>query len=220
MDRFIKICVGVALAIALIVVFFIVWNNNDGHLDVVDGAPVMGGDNWLLINSQTAQAPRYYKVGEVGEVEGLTRETQEQVISASRMPTYRYTIDGVSREEQLITLGMAASDYKNYSAKSLEDYRGIYPSATFSEIDERDVGGKKARSFSFEHSYEMPAAADAEVQEPTTTYGRYAYTFLEMKEGRTLSINFIAVNGDQAALPSLAQMQEMLDKVAAQITFD
>ena len=64
-EKFIKICVIVAAVIIAIVLFFVLRSAMDGHLDVVDGSVVTGGDNWLITNSQTTTNPRYFKLAEL-----------------------------------------------------------------------------------------------------------------------------------------------------------
>ena len=70
----------VAVAIGAILLF----RYDDGALKVKDGAVVTEGDNWLIVNgSNTRGGQRYYKLGEVGELEGYERKAEPTLANAN-----------------------------------------------------------------------------------------------------------------------------------------
>ena len=70
--RDILIVVGV---IAVIVIGIVLFNllYDDGSLDVVDGVAQVQGENSLLINAGSANNPRYYKLGQLADIEEARR---------------------------------------------------------------------------------------------------------------------------------------------------
>ena len=66
------VCVIVAL---VAVGAFFLFRYDDGALKVKDGAVVTEGDNWLIANGSNARGgARYYRLGEIGEIDGCSRE--------------------------------------------------------------------------------------------------------------------------------------------------
>ena len=65
------LCVIVAL---LAVGAFFLFRYDDGALKVQDGAVLADGDNWLIADGSNVRGrSRYYKLGEIGELEGYAR---------------------------------------------------------------------------------------------------------------------------------------------------
>ena len=57
----------VVIAIGAIALF----SYDDGALKVKDGSVVTDGDNWLIVDGSNARGrSRYFKLGEMGEIEG------------------------------------------------------------------------------------------------------------------------------------------------------
>ena len=96
------------IAAALIVAAIALFSYDDGALKVKDGAVVTDGDNWLIVNARRASSPRYFKVGEVGDIEGYTREKVPNPLDAN-LADYEYAADG---EAVADTVHISANHYK------------------------------------------------------------------------------------------------------------
>ena len=66
------LCAFVAIIVIVVVAFALY---DDGALKVEDGAIVGMEDNWLVANGGTSQRPRYYKLGEAGELSGYSMDS-------------------------------------------------------------------------------------------------------------------------------------------------
>ena len=65
---------AIVAAVVLAVVMFNVFYD-DGSLKVVDGKAIaLNPENSILINAGKGESPKYFKMGEVGQIEGFTRE--------------------------------------------------------------------------------------------------------------------------------------------------
>ena len=77
----------VAVAIGAILLF----RYDDGALKLKDGAVVTEGDNWLIVNGSNVRGrARYFKLGEMGEIEGYTREAHG-IVTDANVPEYAFT---------------------------------------------------------------------------------------------------------------------------------
>ena len=152
-DQLIKLCVTVVAVIAAIILAFVLWNALDGHLDIVDGKVVTAGDNWIIANTRTASNPKYFKIGEVGEVEGFERTVDSTSIGSSNQPGYSYMPEENTMGIAGTSIFAAAGDYDELATRSASSY------ASFGEvgkIDKSNLAGKKARVTSYAYNYETP----------------------------------------------------------------
>ena len=78
----------VIVAIGAIMLF----SYDDGALKTKDNRIVDPGENWLIING-SSNGRRYFKVGEVGDIEGCTRDAQP-ILTDINLPQYTYTPEG------------------------------------------------------------------------------------------------------------------------------
>ena len=102
--RDILIVVGV---IAVIVIGIVLFNllYDDGSLDVVDGVAQVQGENSLLINAGSANNPRYFKLGQLADIEGYALESapagvDENVREFTYVPEGDSPYDEITRERQ------------------------------------------------------------------------------------------------------------------------
>ena len=71
--RDIAILCGIVAVLA--VAAFFLFRYDDGALKVKDGAVVTEGDNWLIVDGSNVRGrARYFKLGEIGEIDGKIRE--------------------------------------------------------------------------------------------------------------------------------------------------
>lgn len=87
-----------AIALALILGFLLY---DDGSLDVVDGVVQTENlDSSLIVNAGSKDEPKYFKIGEVGELEGYTRERTDG-LGTTYASFYYYPEDEASDVEYL-----------------------------------------------------------------------------------------------------------------------
>lgn len=87
-----EIVVVCVLAVLVIAAAILAATYNDGALKLKNGKVVDAGENWLIVNGSTARGrSRYFKVGEVGEIDGYTRENNP--LADVNVPQYVYTPD-------------------------------------------------------------------------------------------------------------------------------
>ena len=84
----IVLCVLVA---AVAVGAFFLFRYDDGALKVKDGAVVAGGDNWLIVDGSNVRGrARYFRLGEIGEIDGYSRE-KGALSTDANVPEYAFT---------------------------------------------------------------------------------------------------------------------------------
>ena len=150
----------VIIAIGAIVLF----RYDDGALKVKDGAVVTGGDNWLIANGANARSrARYFKVGEVGEIEGFTRETSGS-LSDPNVFQYSFTPED---EDAIITATVTTS---HSGARALAEYAstamGAIDGYEAGEVYDTEISGATWSCFGYTSAYTVeeetePADADA-----------------------------------------------------------
>ena len=149
----ILLCVLVAaLAVASILLF----RYDDGALKVQDGKVATDGDNWLIVNgSNTRGGTRYFKLGEVGALEGYDRAT-EAVLSDENLPDYVFTAQAEDAPIQKITVSTShasAEAMAKYAASMLSTVE----TAQVGEVQSADIGSATAHYFLYAASPETPA---------------------------------------------------------------
>lgn len=111
----IMLCVIVAV---LIIAFTVLLRYDDGALKLNNGVVVTEGDNWLIVNGNArGRNARYFKIGEAGDIDGYTRESQNGLYGANT-PEYIYTPDDETSGAPVI----GVSTYPNVKAADLADY--------------------------------------------------------------------------------------------------
>lgn len=118
----IALCV---IAAALIVGAILLFRYDDGALKVQDGAVVADGDNWLIVNGAAARGrARYFKLGEIGEIDGYARERANTISDDPNVPRYAFTPEAEGAEISRIEVTAshaAAETMAKYAAAALGD---------------------------------------------------------------------------------------------------
>lgn len=179
------------LAALLAVGAFFLFRYDDGALKVQDGAVVTDGDNWLIVNgSNTRGGRRYYKLGEVGEIDGYSREKSPLETDAN-LAEYAFTPQG-GDDGLRATVGCSHNPAKamaDYTRSTMVDLG----SAEIGEVQSAELSGRTAHYFiatskPAENSDEKPAeeaadAGDAPAGEETAEDGSPAEAPAEATEG-------------------------------------
>ena len=155
------LCVLVA---AVAIGAFFLFRYDDGALKVKNGAVVTGGDNWLIANgSNTRGGVRYYKLGEVGEIEGYTREATP-MSSDANLTEYVFTpaeAAGLDRVT-VATSHAGAEAMARYAASMFGGVDGV----EVSELQTAEMNGQSAHYFTYTASpVEQAAEAEAPAED-------------------------------------------------------
>ncbi|MDO4547033.1 MAG: hypothetical protein Q4D04_02945 [Clostridia bacterium] len=212
-DQFIKVCIITVVVIAAIVAFFVIRDRFDGHLDVVDSLPVMESDNWIVANTGTTDSPRYYKIGEIGEVEGYTREYN----ASSRMQTMTCSDESVGISTAYV---MAANGEFGTLAENVRQNLTAYMTgAVIGDMDESPVGTNEARGFSCLYSYPL---TDSETGEATgeTNYTNGYYIYMRAGRGQSILCYTSSSTTDESELASEEVLKAEALKLASAIVVE
>ena len=124
------------LVAAVVVAAVLLFRYDDGALKVKDGKVVTDGDNWLIVDGSNVRGrARYFKLGEVGEIEGYTRETSP-LLTNGNVSQYTFTREG----EEGTTVSVATS---HNSAASLAESTA----SMLGTLDGYDVGEQQTGTF-------------------------------------------------------------------------
>ena len=155
----VTLCVIVAL---LAVGAFFLFRYDDGALKVRDGAVVTEGDNWLIVDGSNVRGrSRYFKLGEVGELDGYTR-SQRPIVTDVNVPQYVYTPeaeDGAGLEITVTTGHSPAGKLADYTLSRLQ----AEGNAAMSELQSAEMAGREMHYYTYTtEPAEAEEAADAE----------------------------------------------------------
>lgn len=159
----ILLIVIVVVIIAGIVLFNLFYD--DGSLDVVDGVAQTQGENSLIVNAGTGNAPRYFKVGQLSDVEGYALEA-EMTGADENVNHFIYRPEGESSIDQIT---VEATSYKadQLASPTLAAYAST-TDGVCSEMGEVEADGHKVQYFTYrrvqtedEASEPVPEATEA-----------------------------------------------------------
>ncbi len=150
------------LIVALVIGAFFLFRYDDGALKVKGGSVVTEGDNWLIVNgSVTRGRPRYFKLGEMGQIDGYTRE-DKSISTDANIPEYAFTPEspnGVSG----ITVTTSHSDpatLAKYAVSMLSEMDGT----DVADIQTVELGGREVTYFTYTTEYHAADEADANAE--------------------------------------------------------
>ncbi|HIV30131.1 MAG TPA: hypothetical protein IAB20_04390 [Candidatus Pullichristensenella excrementipullorum] len=133
--------VAIVAVIALAILLFNLLYD-DGSLDVVDGAvQTENFDNSVIVQDHIGDETKYFKVAEVGELEGYTREREENSANAN-LATFVYTPEDETSPIDYIRISSGSYPPDELIARSVYNYamngRPIDTQGSL-ELDGRDV---------------------------------------------------------------------------------
>ena len=133
--------VAIVAAIALAILLFNLLYD-DGSLDVVDGVvQTENFDNSVIAQDHIGDETKYFKVAEIGEIEGYTREREENSANAN-LATFVYTPEDETSPIDYIRISSGSYPPAELIERSVYNYtiNGIPVEAQGSlELDGRDV---------------------------------------------------------------------------------
>ena len=165
--------VAIVAVIALAILLFNLLYD-DGSLDVVDGAvQTENFDNSVIAQDHIGDETKYFKVAEVGELEGYTREREENSANAN-LATFVYTPEDETSPIDYIRISSGSYPPAELIERSVYNYtiNGIPVEAQGSlELDGRDVNYmiSSAEYIAAEDTAADETATDATATDTTAT---------------------------------------------------
>ena len=146
------------LIVAIGVGAFFLFRYDDGALKVQDGAVVTDGDNWLIANGSNARGgARYYKLGEIGELDGYARETRP--LADANLTEYVFTSEDAPVDTVVVTTSHAGAEaMAKYAAGTFADIKNC----EVGEVQSAELGGQAVSYFFYGIGEAEPDEAEAE----------------------------------------------------------
>ena len=219
------VCVIMA---ALAVAAFFLFRYDDGALKVKDGAVVTEGDNWLIANGSNVRGgARYYRMGEIGEIDGYSRE-KGALTSDANIPEYTFTPAGEDAGDLTLTVTCGhggAEDMAKYTHSLMASTPGI----TAGEVQSGQLGGQDARWYSYDTDLTAAGATpeDAHEAAPETAedagedrYSRAVAGYIDAS--RDCCVIFRAVSRGDAEADCLDEgtLQALVEKAVGAVVLD
>ena len=150
----------VAVAIGAILLF----RYDDGALKLKDGAVVTEGDNWLIVNGSNVRGrARYFKLGEMGEIEGYTREAHG-IVTDANVPEYAFTPVGEAAGITSITATASHSGAEALAKFGTESLAAIEGTSVGDTV-EADINGHMVQYYIYTSEYAVAEEAAEAAEE-------------------------------------------------------
>lgn len=184
-----KELIWLAVIVAVIVLGFVLFKllYNDGSLPVKDGVVVTETEDDIIINA-AKNGKRYFKLGEVGQIEGFVR-TNEPIYSDTNITTYYFRPDDEN----------SPLDYYQIYGSSVETTELI-------RNNSRSIGATGAESISgtvpyndgevYFYSY-ISTYPDPKDNTKTEYYQSFT-AYIPVKGERTIIVRIVVVSNDEA----------------------
>lgn len=140
----IAVIAAVALAFALFILLY-----DDGALQLADGKVQVEGENSLIVNTGTGYEPRYFKIGQLTEIEGYTLASAPMGADEN-VPEYTYTPDADSPIDS-ITVNSYSLDAETYASSAAYSYSSD-PDMESSGVQTLEDDGHTVRYLTFRHT--------------------------------------------------------------------
>lgn len=226
------------LVLAVGIGAFFLFRYDDGALKVKDGTVVAETENDLIVNGSAVRGrARYYKLGEIGEVEGLDREKQS-VLTDPNVPQFVFTTqDGADAD---IRVNVVCSHSKAHlladgSQAMIANVTGV---TDISALKKVELGGRSAEYYAYtsnaaeaeETATEETAAEEAAVEDAaaeatdaadadTAQFERSAVAYLDVSHDSCVVLRAEARADTAEALPAEEALLAAIERVAGAITF-
>lgn len=228
------------LLVAVGIGAFFLFRYDDGALKVKDGVVVAETENDLIVNGSSVRGrARYYKLGEIGEVEGLDREKQFAATDPN-VPQFVFTTP--EGADAGIRVNAVCSHSKAHvladgSHAMIANITGV---TDISALKTVELGGRSAEYYAYtssaaeaeqpatEAEAEQPATEDATEAEPTDAtdaeatdaaqFERSAVAYLDASHDSCVVLRAEANAETAEALPAEEALLAELERVAGTIT--
>ncbi|MBR6889619.1 MAG: hypothetical protein IKN05_01380 [Clostridia bacterium] len=228
------------LLVAVGIGAFFLFRYDDGALKVKDGVVVAETENDLIVNGSSVRGrARYYKLGEIGEVEGLDREKQFAATDPN-VPQFVFTTP--EGADAGIRVNAVCSHSKAHvladgSHAMIANITGV---TDISALKTVELGGRSAEYYAYtssaaeaeqpatEAEAEQPATEDATEAEATDAtdaeatdaaqFERSAVAYLDASHDSCVVLRAEANAETAEALPAEEALLAELERVAGTIT--
>ena len=196
-----------AIIAVLVVGAILLFSYDDGALKTKGGAIVDKGENWLIVNgSNTSGGHRYFKLGEVGEMEGYELAITPNT-SDSNLSQFTFTpTDEASQVRSVSIVGSpAAADRLALANLSMMSSIGT---GEISEIAEAEADGRAYQYYTINYAYtvEEDAAEEADV------------TVEEAADEATDAAEDVASEATEAVEEAAGEATEAVEEAAGEAT--
>ncbi len=229
------------LAAAVAVAAFCLFRYDDGALKVKDDAIVADGDNWLIVNgSNTRGGFRYYKLGEIGELEGFTREAKASSGDA-RLVEYTFTAqdEGAAVQSAVVSTSHASAEaMSRYAATTLAGVEN----AEVGDVQNKEIAGQTTYYFLYgerpaeaaetageaepaEETAEEAAAEEAgeaadEAAQSAAPYRRAVRAYIDAPHDSCIVLRMEGSGDSADACPTDEQLLEGLEALVPTVTLE
>ena len=222
------LCVLVA---AIAVGAFFLFRYDDGAVKVKDGSVVTDSDNWLIVDGSSARSrARYFKLGEMGEIEGYARKAKS-ISTDANIPQYEFTPESEDGADITVTCTHStATSMAEYAASLLGGVDGtevgaiqtaalagleapyfIYTTA-YAESDDAEAGSSQSGG-------DEDEAVDESEAEPNR-FTREVRGYIDAARESCVAIHIISrADAAEDCLPDEALI-DLLGKAAAAVTLE
>lgn len=214
-DKLIKLCVGLAAVILVIVLAFVLVDKLDGHLPVQDGVVVTEGDNVIVVNNGTLSNPRYFKLGQAGEVEGYTLSRLEDLVNDDNVAPFGYEPQDEASLVSRVTINPAVGDYKQVAQDRQSQFAQFLPNAQAGEVTEITAGGHPAYGFGMDYNYDNAQMGEGE----GFTFVRDYYACVKAGKGCVM-VYASSEAPEEAGLADQETLIQAVNDVAAKLTVE
>jgi len=222
------IAIVCAIVAVLAVAAFFLFRYDDGALKVKDGTVVTDGDNWLIANGSNVRGgARYYKLGEIGEIDGYSRE-KGALASDANIPEYTFVPVGEDAGDVRLTVtcGHGSAEAMAKYAHSLMENTGAI---TADEVQSGPLGGRDARWYSYDTDLTAAEATpeDAHEAEPETSedagenrYSRAVAGYIDAKGDCCVIFRAVSRGETEADYLDQEALQAIVEKAVGAVTLD
>lgn len=214
---------------ALAVAAFFLFRYDDGALKVKDGTVVTEGDNWLIANGSNVRGgARYYRLGEIGEIDGYSRQ-KGALSSDANIPEYTFTPAGEDAGDVRLTVTCGHSSAEamaKYTHSLMENTEAI----TAGEVQAGQLGGREARWYSYDTDLtaaeSAPEDAHEDVAEVTgdadaaNRYSRAVAGYIDASHECCVIFRAVSRGDTEADCLDQDALQAMVEKAVAAVTVD
>lgn len=217
------------LAALLAVGAFFLFRYDDGALKVQDGKVVTEGDNWLI--ARDSKVRRYYKLGEIGEMEGAARE-KNSMSSDENLPEYVFTLEDTAEGIDSITVTCIRNPAEQLAKYTLTSLASLSEKAELSALQSAEMGGKTVHYYFYTHAAEAAEtdteaaeapSEDAETAEAADTADAYTRTiagYIDAPRNSSVVIHADGSGESAEACPTEEALLAALERAVATISLD
>lgn len=216
-------CVVVAL---LAVAAFMLFRYDDGALKVRDGAVETGGDNWLIVDGSNVRGrARYFKLGEIGEIDGYTRQKGAQSTDAN-VP--EYTFEPAGEDGAFITATCAHGGAAAMAKYALAMLSELSTTTDAGEVQSTEMAGQPVQYYIYaSDSTARAEAEDAEGEAPAAAqegegpqYRRSAVGYVDASHDSCVVVKANSQGDSAEACLSDEALLDLLSQAVAAVSLD